>query len=179
MEPRGAFSEVVLWPYEYTFVGKGVPIEFVEGSKHEELVYSRLTPIQGIYVPVVLGSLDIRWPLPYDGTADIVRMLFMSDAGPTLARRHEIESTELIEQAGEVLQAIHQLGILHNDPIASNMTWNEEGRRVMFIDFEWATIRTGRSPPNKKQPRSIRGKGRNKDSDLFESEKERMRYELA
>lgn len=29
-------------PYEYTFVGKDVPIEFVEGSKHEELVYSRL-----------------------------------------------------------------------------------------------------------------------------------------
>lgn len=42
---RGAFFEVILWPHGYTFVGKGVPIEFVEGSKHEELVYSRLTPI--------------------------------------------------------------------------------------------------------------------------------------
>jgi tRNA A-37 threonylcarbamoyl transferase component Bud32 len=87
----------------------------------------------------------------------MVRILFMSYAGPTQARRHEIESTELNEQAGEALQAIHQLGILHNDPIASNMAWNEEGGRVMFIDFERTTVQTERSPlehiPSEKQPR--------------------------
>lgn len=42
---RGALFKVTLWPHGYTFVGKGTPVEFVAGAKHEESVYSHLTQI--------------------------------------------------------------------------------------------------------------------------------------
>lgn len=38
----------------------GVPMEFVNGSKHEEPAYSRLAPVQGTFVPVFLGSLQLH-----------------------------------------------------------------------------------------------------------------------
>ncbi|KAA8643704.1 uncharacterized protein ATNIH1004_010478 [Aspergillus tanneri] len=65
-------------------IGKGAPVEFVELSKHEELVHSHLTPIQGVSVPVLLGSLQLRCPFSYDGIAEIVRLMFVGYAGRTL-----------------------------------------------------------------------------------------------
>jgi hypothetical protein len=38
--------------------GKGVPIEFIEHVQHEERMYSRLRPLQGVHVPVVLGGIS-------------------------------------------------------------------------------------------------------------------------
>lgn len=106
---RGALFKVTLWPHACIFVGKGVPVESVENSKHEEaVVYSHLTPIQGIYVPVVLGSLDLRQSFSYDGIAEIVHMMFMSYAGQTLVKQNEIDSTQLIQQAEKSLEAISQ-----------------------------------------------------------------------
>ncbi|EED18091.1 hypothetical protein TSTA_118580 [Talaromyces stipitatus ATCC 10500] len=117
---RDALFEVTLWPHGYTFVGKGVPVESVGCSKHEENV-------QGICVRVLLGGFDLR-TFSYDGIADMIHMIFMSCTGLTLARRRlEIESAQLIEKAERSLQATHELGVLHNGPIAGNMTWNEEG----------------------------------------------------
>ncbi|KAL6239692.1 hypothetical protein BDW75DRAFT_198061 [Aspergillus navahoensis] len=55
---RGALFKITLWPHGYTFVGKGTPVDFLAGAQ-QELVYSRLSPIQGMYVPVLLGSLRL------------------------------------------------------------------------------------------------------------------------
>ncbi|KAE8553830.1 hypothetical protein EYB25_002368 [Talaromyces marneffei] len=51
---RGALFKITLWSHGYTFVGKGVPIDFIECAKREEMMYSHLRAIQGQYVPVVL-----------------------------------------------------------------------------------------------------------------------------
>jgi Ser/Thr protein kinase RdoA (MazF antagonist) len=45
-----------------------------------------------------------------------------------------------VQQADNSLQAIQKLGVLHGDSKPGNMTWNEENGRVMFIDFEQATL---------------------------------------
>ena len=133
---RGALFKITLWLHGYTFVGKGVPINFIECARQEEMIYSHLCAIQGQYVLVVFGGIDLRRPFSYDGIAMMVYLTLMSYAGRNLARQHEMDEAVLIAQAETSLRAIHNLGVLYSDPIPGNMIWNEENQRVMFIDFE-------------------------------------------
>ncbi|KAL4993231.1 hypothetical protein BDV10DRAFT_179484 [Aspergillus recurvatus] len=176
---RGALFKITLWSHGYTFVAKGTPIEFVAGLKHEERIYSHLTSIQGIYVPVLLGSLRLRYPFSYDGIAEIVHLMFMSYVGKTLANRHDFDRRQQIQKAEKSLQAIHKLNVLQGDPIPGNML--EENGRVMFIDFERAKLQPQRVPlggisHNHKHREAKSPKSHNHD--CFESEKQRMRREL-
>jgi hypothetical protein len=181
---RGALFKITLWSHGYTFVGKGVPIDFIECAKREEMVYFHLRAIQGQFVPVVFGGLDLRQPLSYDGIVMMVHLTLMSYAGRNLARQHDIDEAQLIAQAETSLRAIHNLGVLHSEPIPGNMIWNEENRRVMFIDFERAQYqrRTPLGPiaANQKRKRAttVWDKSPNKRSDSFQRELSRMRSEL-
>ncbi|KAI9373439.1 hypothetical protein BJX61DRAFT_379503 [Aspergillus egyptiacus] len=183
---RGALFKITLWSHGYTFVGKGTPMEFVDRVRNEELAYSRLSPIQGTFVPVLLGGLRLRRPFSYDGIAEIVHLMCMSFAGRTLVRQHVLERSQMIQQAEISLQAIHNLGVLHSDPIPGNMTWNEQDRCVMFIDFERSTLPTERRMPlgivssNQKRKREVGAleKSPLKRLSCFEREKRRMIWEL-
>lgn len=181
---RGALFKVTLWSHGYTFVGKGVPIDFIKYTRQEEMMYSHLCAIQGQYVPVVLGGLNLRRPFSYDGIAMMVHLTLMSYAGRNLARQHEIDEAKLIAQAETSSRAIHHLGILHNDPIPGNMIWNEGNQRVMFIDFERARYQKrtplGSIAANQKRKRvaSVWDKIPNKRPDFFDRELSRMRSEL-
>ncbi|KAJ5203252.1 hypothetical protein N7449_005331 [Penicillium cf. viridicatum] len=182
---RGGLFKVTLLSHGYTFVGKGAPIEFVEHAQHEECVYSRLRPIQGVHVPVLLGGLALRQPFSYDGIAEIVHLMLMGYAGGTLAKRHEIDQNWLIRRAEISLHDIHGLGVLHNDPIPGNMVWNEDSSRVMYIDFERAQFQDRRAPlesmsPNQKRKQATQSweKTPNKRSSCFDRETRRMRHAL-
>jgi hypothetical protein len=179
---RGALFKITLWSHGYTFVGKGAPMEFVDRMKNEELVYSRLTPIQGTFVPVLLGGLRLRRPFSYDGIVEIVHLMCMAFAGRTLARQHALDRREIIQRAERSLQAIHNLGVLHSDPIPGNMTWNEQDGCVMFIDFERSTLQNrcrmplGTISSNEKRKRVVGNleMSPNKCPNCFEREKRRM-----
>jgi hypothetical protein len=179
---RGALFKITLWSHGYTFVGKGVPAGFVGCAKREERMYSRLIAIQGKYVPVVLGGLNIRRPFSYDGIAMMVHLTLMSYAGRALAGRHGFDRTQLVEKAETALRAIHSHGVLHSDPNLGNMMMNEE---FMFIDFERAQYQNPRAPlgllsPNQKRKResSTLDKGSKKRPNFFERERSRMRSVL-
>jgi serine/threonine protein kinase len=177
---RGALFKITLWSHGYTFVGKGVPIDFIECAKREEMIYFHLRAIQGQFVPVVFGGLDLRQPFSYDGIVMMVHLTLMSYAGRNLARQHNINEAQLIAQAETSLRAIHHLGVLHSDPIPGNMIWNEEDQRVMFIDFERARylrrIPLGTITANQKRKRvtSVWDKSPNKRSDSFQRELSHM-----
>ncbi|KAE8549038.1 hypothetical protein EYB25_007553 [Talaromyces marneffei] len=181
---RGALFKITLWSHGYTFVGKGVPIDFIDCAKREEMIYSHLREIQGQYVPVVFGGLDLRRPFSYDGIAMMVHLTLMSYAGRNLARQHKFDEAQLIAQAETSLRAIHNLGVLHSDPIPGNMIWNEDNQRVMFIDFERARyqkrVPLGSIAANQKRKRvaSVWDKIPNKRPDFFNRELSRMRSEL-
>jgi hypothetical protein len=181
---RGALFKITLWSHGYTFVGKGTPVDFLAGSKQEELVYSHLSPIQGMYVPVLLGSLRLRRPFSYDGIAEIIHLMIMGYAGRTLAGQHDLDHDQLVQQAENSLQAIQELGVLHGDPIPGNMIWNEENGRVMFIDFERAKLQPRRLPLggislNRKRNQEIfQEKSPNTGLDCFKRETRRMRHGL-
>uniref|UniRef100_A0A093VMC0 Reticulocyte-binding protein 2 like a n=1 Tax=Talaromyces marneffei PM1 TaxID=1077442 RepID=A0A093VMC0_TALMA len=181
---RGALFKITLWSHGYTFVGKGVPTDFVECAKREEIMYSHLREIQGQFVPIVFGGLNLRRPFSYDGIVMMVHLTLMSYVGRNPARQHEIDEAQLIAQAEKSLRAIHDLGVLHSDPIPDNMIWNEENQRVMFIDFERAQyqkrVPLGTITANQKRKRviSVWDKSPNKRSDCFQRELSRMRSAL-
>lgn len=158
---RAALFEVTLFAYGYKLVAKGVPRESIPHLKREEKIYERLSPVQGIYVPVCLGSVDLTpRPVWYDGIAQIFRLMVLSYAG-TLIRHHaNVKDVKQFSQpAGVALKAIHNTGVLHNDPHRRNMVWNAERSCIMFIDFDRARIiekeRTplGLTSPNRKRKR--------------------------
>jgi hypothetical protein len=57
---RGVLFQVTLLAHGYTFVSKGTVRAFIKDLEHEAAVYERLKPIQGVYVPVFLGVINLR-----------------------------------------------------------------------------------------------------------------------
>ena len=57
---RSVLFKMILLTYGYTFVSKGTVQAFVKDLEHEAAVYRRLRPVQGVYVPVFLGAIDLR-----------------------------------------------------------------------------------------------------------------------
>lgn len=45
--------------FGYTFISKGTVEAFIKNFKHEAAVYERLQPMQGTYMPVFLGIVDL------------------------------------------------------------------------------------------------------------------------
>ncbi|KAI1911969.1 hypothetical protein LOZ61_003510 [Ophidiomyces ophidiicola] len=138
----GALFRLTLFSHGYTLVAKGAPVETINRAVYEEYLYRHLRPIQGVHIPVCLGSIDISSrPLWYDGIAAIVHLLFLSHAGRRV-RFHAGPNNlkTFATSASESLQAVHRLGVLHRDPHNDNLLWNAENKHVMLIDFERAKI---------------------------------------
>lgn len=138
---RGALFQITLLDYGYTFMSKGTVPEFIEDLEHEAEVYGRLKRLQGVYVPVLLGAinlLDIGRTYYYDFRVRIVHMMFLSWAGDGLdaARAPEDVRRGLVR----TVRALHASGVAHTDVRAANALWNNETRRVMLIDFERAVL---------------------------------------
>jgi len=55
---RGALFQVSLVAYGYTFVSKATTARFVRELENEAKIYDYLHPIQGVRVPVFLGSVN-------------------------------------------------------------------------------------------------------------------------
>ncbi|PGH08937.1 hypothetical protein GX51_00994 [Blastomyces parvus] len=162
---RGALFEVILFQYGYTLVGKGFPPEFGHYLRHEKALYNHLQPIQGVHIPVCLGTIDVsKRPMFYDGIADIPHLLFLAHAG-TEVSKCDVAEAQIVSAASEALQAIHALGVLHRDAETRNMFWSAEDENVLVIDFERAEILLperaplGNTSPNQKRKREIESTG--------------------
>ncbi|GBF62044.1 hypothetical protein TMEN_4568 [Trichophyton mentagrophytes] len=144
---RGALFEVILFKYGYTLIGKGFPSWFGKYLKNEQALYNQLRPVQGIHVPVCLGTIDVsKRPMFYDGIADIPHLLLLAHAGTGILECG-VSKNKIISAASESLRAIHALGVLHRDAEPRNLLWSEEGENVLVIDFERAEVlRSERAP---------------------------------
>ncbi|KAG6105569.1 hypothetical protein E4U13_007829 [Claviceps humidiphila] len=149
----GAFFKVTLLAYGYTFVSKGTVSAHIEHLEHEARVYERLKAIQGRYVPVFLGTIDLRtmqkdyWI--YFETY-VVHMMFFSWGG-ILFHVHRAGMDELetlhevpwIDEGVRALKAVHNEGVLHCDVRWGNVLFNSETKGIMVIDFERAELLDG------------------------------------
>ncbi|KAG6015195.1 hypothetical protein E4U54_004006 [Claviceps lovelessii] len=142
---RGALFKVTLLCYGYTFIGKGTVKVFVPDLEHEAIVYKRLERIQGTYVPVFLGAIDLQAlgrTYYYDLHVDVVHISFMSYGGICLSNICSQErQPSLFEMATESVHAIHREGVIHMDVALRNMLYSAETQHVMVIDFERSEIR--------------------------------------
>ncbi|KAF4474315.1 hypothetical protein CGGC5_v016966 [Colletotrichum fructicola Nara gc5] len=148
---RGVLFKISLLAYGYTFVSKGTVRAFIEDLEHEAAVYERLRPIQGIYVPVFLGTIDLRHlnrTYYYDHRVYVVHMTFLSWGGNDLFTTENVDGGggHLEEMTMQPLSAIHWQGVEYNDTRKENMLWNEEIKGVIIIDFERARLLT---PPRR------------------------------
>ncbi|EPE02629.1 phosphotransferase-like protein [Ophiostoma piceae UAMH 11346] len=133
---------IVLRPYGYSLVAKGVQRLHAWLLEHERDVYEdrHVAAQQGQLVPVCLGLLELVCEyISYTG-AHVSHMLLLSYGGEpmwklqgsSLAGADEAHVNELIYQAWHKLSA---LGVEHGDERAANLVWNEERQAVMCIDF--------------------------------------------
>ncbi|KAK7991534.1 hypothetical protein PG988_000328 [Apiospora saccharicola] len=122
---RSVLFKVTLLAYGYTFVSRGTVQAFVEDLGHEAAVYRRLRPLQGAYVPVFLGAIDLR---------------------PMNKVVNEDERQKFLPPTIRALQALHQEGVIHRDVRSANVLFNPGTIGVMLIDFERASLLTLRRP---------------------------------
>ena len=107
--------KVTLASHGYTVVAKGTVPVFVEDLQHESQVYRRLTPIQGVCVPVCLGNINLVYPYYYDVGVRIVHMMFLSWAGEFLGPYNIPAGRDQHDMRQELvfsIRAIHRAGVL-------------------------------------------------------------------
>ena len=139
---RGAMFKVSLTSHGYTVAAKATVFAFVTDLKHEQAVYECLRTLQGTYVPVCLGGVDLHVPYYHRGV-ELIHMMFMAWGGEALGECGQIlghVEKDVSQMAAEGMEAMHALGVLHRDVATRNMLWNEECGRVMFVDFERSVV---------------------------------------
>ncbi|KAI6350905.1 hypothetical protein MCOR25_010305, partial [Pyricularia grisea] len=149
---RSVLFKVNLLEFGYTFVSKGTVRAFVKDLEHEAVVYKRLQPIQGTYVPVFLGVIDLRLMnrvYYYDHRVYIIHLTLLSWGGCDFEETGVMGGGEgqFEGKAMQSLHAIHQLGVAHKDIRGPNMLFNAEVNGVMIIDFERALLLEPPRPP--------------------------------
>lgn len=88
---RGALFKVRLSSHGYTMVAKGMKEADRKHLVHESTLYDHLTHLQGIYIPVSLGIVDLELPYYYD-SGIYTSMLFLSWAGRSLRQYSSLKN---------------------------------------------------------------------------------------
>ncbi|KAI0191356.1 hypothetical protein F4808DRAFT_465405 [Astrocystis sublimbata] len=110
----GALFKVRLSSHGYTTVAKGVEQDCLRRLQHKDQVYHHLRTIQGHYVPVCLGIIDLILLYYYDGAIENA----VSDA----------------------FKVIHRSKTLYCDAALYNVLYNTHPNRIMVVDFERAKV---------------------------------------
>ncbi len=157
----GSLFKVRLSAYGYTLVAKGVETDDVARLQHENKVYDKLHSIQGKYVPVCLGLIDLVLPYYYDGGV-FKHFMLLSWAGRPVSRCiDQIDKTLTVDAITRAFTELHRLRILHGDAEPRNILYDTISGNFTVIDFERAEFR-GRQPlglirPNSRDRKRKRG----------------------
>ncbi len=167
----GSLFKIRLSAYGYTLVAKGVETVDLARLQHEYKVYDQLSTIQGKYVPVCLGLIDLDLPYYCDGGV-FEHFLFLSWAGRPLSKcLNQIDKILAVGQLTEAFTELHQLQIRHGDAEIRNILYDGG---LMIVDFERAELFSRQSlgsissnSQNRTRKRRI---SRQRKHDLFRSE---------
>ena len=176
---HGSLFKVCLATHGYTLIAKGV--EEVDASilRHEARIYDRLRDIQGVHVPVSLGTVDLILPYYFDGRI-CTRFLLLSYAGRPLNHIDDSLDPGIITHIPEAFAAMHRRRVLHQDAELRNMLY--DGKKVMIVDFERANIHErpalGPIGPNG-HSRKRKRIDKQQAHDLFTQEMDSVRFNLA
>ena len=169
---RGALFKLQLSSHGYTLIAKGVTESNLAHLDRENRIYNHISSLQGSFVPVCLGALDLKLPYYYNGGV-YVRMLFLSWAGRPLFHYINGDSKALLQSKTiQALQALHDLRVLHQDAEMRNILYDVLQDRLMLVDFDRAQLRI-REPLKSASPNLKRKRESNKavaSDDCFDLE---------
>ncbi|EPE04475.1 metalloprotease-like protein [Ophiostoma piceae UAMH 11346] len=139
----GALLQITLLQYGYTFVAKGGAKYAIPLLQHEEAVYERLQPLQGRYIPVCMGSVDLRrldQIYFYKIGIRLVYFLFMSYGGTAFQMCPDpVAKDGLVTRLKSVVDEMHSLGVVHGDIRLPNVLLSPTGG-LTVIDFDQALL---------------------------------------
>ncbi|PHH74242.1 hypothetical protein CDD82_5031 [Ophiocordyceps australis] len=176
----GVLFKIIHLELGYTFVAKGTIAAYTGEIKHEAAIYDQLRPVQGLSIPVYLGSLDLRTvkrTYYYDHRVYIIYLMFLSWAGD------RFQTLPTPEQKGKVMgriqrcvRTLHKHGVVHRDLRLPNILYNAEARRIMIVDFGRAAVLQEARPALASRSANRQSRGPETDKKLKEpSNKERLR----
>ena len=146
---RGAMFKIRLTSHGYTVAAKCTILRYIPYLLHEAAVYKHLEAIQGIYIPVCLGNIDLPKILFYD-RVEFAHIMFLSWGGRCIGEKANRFKARphVVDRGVEAIRSIHQLGVLHCDARPRNILWSKELKRVMIVNFDRSQVRKASS----KQP---------------------------
>ena len=137
---RGTLFKVRLSSHGYTLVAKGMEAPNRVHLQHEAAIYDRLWTIQGRYVPVCLGNIDLVLPYYYNGSVNM-HFMFLSWAGrPLFECVDKVNMAGVVDKVTTIYRAVHRLSVLHRDAEPRNILYDTISDNVMLVDFERAEL---------------------------------------
>ncbi|ELR06818.1 hypothetical protein GMDG_08110 [Pseudogymnoascus destructans 20631-21] len=139
----GVLFKITIPEYGYTLVAKGVQAVYADALVREACIYSHCKNLQGVFIPVHLGNIDLVVSYPLQSLAFIKHMMLMSWAGTTL-EAYIPDGIDIDDEVDRTVGKLNSAGICNGDVRDTNLVWNEEVKGVMAIDFDLAYIHTAR-----------------------------------
>lgn len=136
---RGTLLKIRLKEKGYTLVAKGTESFNKSSLYHEAEMYEHMEGLQGQYVPVCCGIVDLDLPYYCRGTK-LKHLLLLSYAGISLARL-KLPIEAFGEKLAKAREALDRLQVVHGDLEPRNMVYDEK-KGLMIIDFERSQIVT-------------------------------------
>ncbi|KAM6513630.1 hypothetical protein FALCPG4_016013 [Fusarium falciforme] len=131
---RGALFKFRLSSHGYTLVAKGVESMDTKHLRYENKIYSHLQDLQGKFVPVCLGVVDLIKPYYFDSGV-YEDFMFLSYGGrPVLKGLGEV-NTDVANEILTALGRLHQHGVLHRDAEPRNVLYDKRTGRCMIVDL--------------------------------------------
>ncbi|KAG6174206.1 hypothetical protein E4U51_002865 [Claviceps purpurea] len=155
----GHLFKVRLSPHGYTLVAKAVaPLDW-RPLVHEERMYNHLRDIQGRFIPVCPGRVELNGLFHckeyHSSWGCFGHFLFLSYAGTPVLKALPKFDDSVVSQMLATLAQLHQRGVIHRDAAPRNMLYDDRTGRYMVIDLEMS------KPINEEVPQATKG-GRKK-----------------
>ncbi|KAG6162716.1 hypothetical protein E4U11_002478 [Claviceps purpurea] len=151
----GHLFKVRLSPHGYTLVAKAVaPLDW-RPLVHEERMYNHLRDIQGRFIPVCPGRVELNGLFHckeyHSSWGCFGHFLFLSYAGTPVLKALPKFDDSVVSQMLATLAQLHQRGVIHRDAAPRNILYDDRTGRYMVIDLEMS------KPINEEVPRATKG----------------------
>ncbi|WAO93440.1 Protein kinase domain-containing protein [Fusarium falciforme] len=177
---RGSLFKFCLSSHGYTLVAKGVEAMDAEHLLYENKIYSHLRDLQGKFVPVCLGVVDLIKPY-YFNSGVYEDFMFLSYGGrPVLKGLREVNKN-VVKEILIALGRLHQHGVLHRDAEPRNVLYDKDTGRYMIVDLMLAELHArqplGPINVNRRNRKRKWAPGKH-EKDVFDAEAQSLRASL-